>query len=219
MATRPIFTPLPGGFPFVDEVGIEFDWHPGFAVSQAQKSIRSLHAAAESKGIAPVLEISTRSPDPLGEALSAFNIRLTLGGKQMSVECAFQGSKVFERGGPYTELYDVSSREAKTESRLRTSGELVAFRILGEDFPTKPVTAFYDWLYIYALSQNPDLAARLLGFKGFSDIAFNPKKSVNCQARAAALYVALEQLQEIDHVINDRDYFIRLMTNPRNGSD
>ena len=26
---------------------------------------------------------------------------------------------------------------------------------------------------------------------GFTDIAFNPKKSLNCQARSAALYVAL----------------------------
>ena len=47
MAKRPIFTPNFSGFPHVNTVDIEFKWHPGFAKSQLQKSIASLHAAAE----------------------------------------------------------------------------------------------------------------------------------------------------------------------------
>jgi hypothetical protein len=53
-----------------------FEWHPGFSKSQAQKSIASLHCAAAEAGIAPVLEISSKSPDPLGVSLSAFNLLL-----------------------------------------------------------------------------------------------------------------------------------------------
>lgn len=31
----------------------------------------------------------------------------------------------------------------------------------------------------------------LLEYDGFTDIEFNPQKSLNCQAKAAALYVSL----------------------------
>ena len=146
MAKRPIFTPDFSGFPYVDAVDIEFKWHPGFAKSQLQKSIASLHEAAEKlKKISPVLEISGKSASDLGNSLSAFNLSLkTLKGRTISVECAYQGSKVFENGGPYHELYSASSREAKTDDRLRNSGELVAFNFCGEDFPIEPKTAFYD---------------------------------------------------------------------------
>jgi hypothetical protein len=54
-----------------------------------------------------------------------------------------------------------------------------------------PRTAFYDWLYINALHKRPDLAEQVLTYRAFSDIAFNPERSINCQAYAAALYVSL----------------------------
>src|SRR5438309_9713055 len=106
MARRPVFKPALSGPPNVEEVYLEFHWHPGFAKVQAQKSIASLHQAATAKGLAPVLEISTKSPDSLGVSLSAFNLALrTPQGQPISVESAFQGSKVFERGGPFRDLY------------------------------------------------------------------------------------------------------------------
>lgn len=210
MTKRPVFVPL-DDYPFVREIQIEFEWHPGFAKTQAQKSIKSLHDSAARQGIAPILEISSKSPDPLGVALSAFNLKIRPPGEPlMSVECAFQGSKVFKNGGPYTELYNTSSREAKTDDRIRNSGDLVEFRFLGKFFPKEPQTAFYDWLYITALHQNPGLADQLVRFKGFSDIAFNPKKSLNCQARSAALFVALCKIPgEIERIIEDKDYYLR----------
>jgi len=36
---------------------------------------------------------------------------------------------------------------------------------------------------VKALSQHPELAAEASSYAGFSDIEFNPKKSINCQAR------------------------------------
>ena len=143
MANRPIFTPDFSGFPYVETVDIEFKWYSGFAQSQMQKTIVSLHEAAEKQGIAPVLEISRKSASRLGVSLSAFILTLeTPRGQKMSVECAYQGSKVFENGGPYHDLYSVSSRSAKTDERLRNSGELIAFNFCGEDFPIEPKTAF-----------------------------------------------------------------------------
>jgi hypothetical protein len=213
MARRPIFLPNPDSFPYVREVPVEFDWHPGFSRAQAQKSIASLHHAAAKLGISSILEISSKSPDPLGVALSAFNLTLEVpGNRSMSVECAFQGSKVFEHGGPYTDLYSVSSKQARTDGRLHSSGNLVAFNFLGEDFPTCPVTAFYDWLYITALWQNAELSQIVLVFQGFSDIAFNPKRSINCQAHSAALFVSMYQQGVIEHIVQDRGDFIRLVS-------
>jgi hypothetical protein len=214
MATRPIFAPSFSGFPFVKRVLVDFDWYPGFSKTQAQKSIASLRHAAAKQGISSVLEISSKSPDPLGVSLSALNLMLNIAETPpMSVECAYQGSKVFERGGPYTDLYSVPSRVAKTDERLRNSGDLTAFRLLGQEHPIYPPTAFYDWLYVTALSQNAELAAKLLGFEGFSDITFNPKRSINCQAHSAALYVSLHRAGVIERVATDREYYINLITN------
>jgi hypothetical protein len=170
MATRPVFKPL-SVFPFVEEIPVEFKWYPGFAKSQAQKSLQSLHSAAKQLGISSILEISSRSTDPLGISLSAFNLKITpQNGPGMSVECAFQGSKVFKHGGPFHDLYTVSSIEAKKDPRIRNSGDLVAFNFLGESFPITPVTAFYDWLYMTALFQNPELSKELLRFEAFTGI-------------------------------------------------
>lgn len=213
MAKRPVFVPHLQRFPFVEEVEIEFTWFPGFSKSQAQKSIASLHAEAAERGLSPILEISSKSTEPLGNELSAFHLMLNCAGnRRMSVECAFQGSKVFEDGGPYTDLYTVTSREARTDARLRSSGNLIAFRLLGEDFPATPVTAFYDWLYLSALRQNPALSAALFNYRAFSDIAFNPERSVNCQARSAALAVSLAHTAELDRAVADKAYYLRLMT-------
>ncbi len=213
MAKRPIFVPNLKGFPFVKESLLEFEWHPGFAKVQAQKSIASLHEAAAEAKIAPILEISSKSNQQVGVFLSAFNLKMIKNERSLSVECAYQGSKVFANGGPFSDLYDVSSKEAKTDERLRTSGDFMGYEFFGENFLINPVTAFYDWLYLTALSQNPSLANKLFDFKGFSDIAFNPKKSFNCQARAAALFVSLCHNDEIDRVVEDKNYYIDLITN------
>ena len=216
MAKCPIFTPNFTRFPYVDAIDIEFKWHPGFAKSQMQKSIVSLHEAAEKLNkISPILEISGKSASDLGRSLSAFNLPLkTLSGQRMSVECAYQGSKGFENGGPYHELYSVSSREAKTDERLKNSGELIAFNFCGEDFPTEPKTAFYDWLYMTALYQKKiDLVKELEVFQGFSDIVFNPNRSLNCQARAAALFVSLSKNGLIDEqIFRNKDHYLALIT-------
>ena len=100
-------------------------------------------------------------------------------------------------------------RRSKTDSRLKNSGEIFAFEFMGREFPIEPETAFYDWLYMKALSQKgPSIFEELDRFQAFSDIAFNPKRSINCQARAVAVYVALNRrVSGAEDLICDWDSF------------
>ena len=199
----------------VTAIPVEFVWHPGMSKSQKQRSIRSLHeAAAQTKGIRRILEISGKSEDETGVLLSAFNLRVQLIDDVIaSVEALFQGSKVFSNGGPFTDIYLKDSREAKKDERVRASGQLIGFRCDNRDWPLYPQTVFYDWLYVSALRQNPILAAKILEYDGFSDIEFNPQKSINCQAASAALYKALVVRGLFDAAMSSPEEFIRIHAN------
>jgi len=195
----------------VKEERIEFEWHPGLSVQQKKRSVASLHRAASETGISPVLEVSTKSESELGRSLSAFNLTLDSGEKgSFPVEAAFQGSKVFERGGPYREMYELSGRQIKKDERLKDSGRLTRFDFLGDIWGLEPKTAFHDWLYVKALNQHPELAARVTGYAAFSDIEFNPKKSINCQARSVALFVSLRENGLLEEALSGKDAFLHL---------
>jgi hypothetical protein len=192
MAERPVFIPWPTGLRLVKELSFSFEWSPGFAPVQKKKNVRALHESAAVKGYSPLLEVSTKSEVRLGERLSAFNLKVTAGEfGEIPLECAFQGSKVFESGGPFTDLYSMEAKSARKDPRLRNSGRLIEFRFDGFTFPNEPKTAFYDWLYITAIFPHREYLSRLKEFAGFTDIEFNPEKSVNCQARSCAIFVAM----------------------------
>ncbi|HAS6761831.1 TPA: hypothetical protein GRI81_02780 [Vibrio parahaemolyticus] len=214
MAKRPVFSA------YKDEVGVqeklvEFKWYSGFAVSQKQKSIQSLHAEARVYGFEDLLEISSKSENELGVALSAFNLLITTKKhkRSFSVESAFQGSKVFERGGPYTDLFCVDSLSAKRDIRIKESGNLIKFQFFGTEFPNEPRTFFYDWLYINALVQNADLCTQIREFDGFTDIEFNPEKSINCQAHSIALYLSLKHNGVLERALSSPKEFLTLTKN------
>jgi hypothetical protein len=194
MAERPVFVPVFDGPLLVKTHLVPFEWFPGMAVIQKQKSIDSLHLAATNRtGLQNLLEVSSKSRDKLGVSLSAFNLTFetTILRHTMSVECAYQGSKVFENGGPYVDLFGVSSKQAKTDERLRSSGKLHAFKFCGVEWALEPQTAFYDWLYVNALNKHPELWTEILTFQAFTDIEFNPERSINCQAYSVALFSSL----------------------------
>ncbi len=192
---------------------VEFKWFPGMAKSQKQKSICSLHEHANKLEIKPILEISSKSEVELGVNLSAFNLVITTKKhkKSFSVETAFQSSKVFENGGPYIDLLGFSSLQAKKDIRLKESGNLVNFLFFGKEFGLKPRTLFYDWLYINAVDQNKILANELINYNGFTDIEFNPKKSINCQAYSAALYVSLKKNDVLNKALETPEKFIEIV--------
>jgi hypothetical protein len=212
MAKRPIFVPLHDGKRYVLERYVDFHWHAGFAKSQKQKSIRALHEMAlREYGVQHPLEISSKSEDPLGVALSSFNLSFTTKlGRKLTVEAAFQGSKVFEHGGPFVDIFEKSPVEAKRDERLRSSGALTKFSFFGADWALEPKTAFYDWLYINALLKNPELVEQLTDRDGFTDIEFNPERSINCQARSAALFCALYHTEKLDFALESRENFLSL---------
>lgn len=213
MAKRQIYVPNLKGRKLVAPIEIEFNWVAGLSVSQKQKNIRSLHsAAAAQRNLNRLLEISSKSEHQLGVALSAFNLTLTLSnGQSHTIETVFQSSKVFERGGPYIDLLEESSAAAKGDDRLRESGKLIGFRLEGKDWPVMPTTVFYDWLYLKALSQHPELAERLVEYDGFTDIEFNPARSLNCQAASAALYVSLQKHNELESSLKSSERFLARM--------
>ena len=183
MAKRPAFFVNQGKV--ISEM-YSFEWYSGFAVSQKQKSIKSLHNAIIKADVnAKPLEISTKSMEAIGIKLSAFNLKIN----SYTLENIFQSAKVFENGGPYLDLLDVSPKEAKRDERLRKSGSLKAFRYQNEDFPLIPQTVFYDFIYITAIKQSftIDEVDAILSFNYFTDIEYNPTKSINTQARAVAI--------------------------------
>jgi hypothetical protein len=143
MAERPIFIPAPDSPELVKELSMHLVWNPGFAPVQKKKNVIALHASAAKAGCAPLLEVSTKSHEKVGQRLSAFNLkvyRARLG--KMPLETAFQGGKVFARGGPHTDLYVVPDvRDAKRDLRLTESGPLTGFKFEDIWFPLEPKTA------------------------------------------------------------------------------
>ena len=211
MATRPVFVPQKEGKNLVFEVSVDFPWSPGMAPSQKKKNIQQLHEQARSHGLTRLLEISTKSEDELGRRLSAFNLKLRVEGQDTFLECAYQGSKVFRHGGPFTDIFSMSAVEAKRDKRLRSSGNLIALEYMGEIFPIFPKNAFYDWLYIKALLPHKIWLSENVSFQGYTDIEFNPAKSINCQARAFAELIALAHRKQLERVGRDFSYFASLL--------
>lgn len=210
MATRPIFIPSNSLSALVKTVHVNFEWQPGFSIVQKQKNIRGLHFQALTLGYSPILEISTKSESFLGRKLSAFNLRVKVNDTSSNVENFYQGSKVFENGGPFVDLFFSTPIEAIRDERLQNSGRLKHFHLFGRTWELIPRTAFYDWLYLTALFQNLNESIKLLGYSGFSDIEYNPLKSVSCQARSAAMFVSLSNLNLIEEALINTDFFLSL---------
>ncbi len=72
MAQRPVYV-VSDGTEYVGKFEIDFKWYAGFAVSQKQKCIESLHESfLENNKNKKLLEISSKSINSLGVSLSAF---------------------------------------------------------------------------------------------------------------------------------------------------
>ena len=213
MARRPLFIPTPDRASLVSVAWAELTWHPGFALAQKKKNVHALHQAAALMGYSPILEISTKSDDQLGQHLSAFHLKVLSDRGPLPLESAYQGSKVFERGGPFVDLYRVDARTAKRDERLRASGRVLSFEFAGLRFPSEPKTAFYDWLYVSAIFEHREwLRSRLPRFAGFSDIEFNPERSINCQAHSCALFTALLVSGRLEAAIASPQAFIETVS-------
>ena len=213
MATRICFLSRPDGDTMFKEIMVEFKYHNGFAISQKQKSIKALHESINKiDQTLKVLEVSTKSTSSTGVALSAFNLKFfdEKSGREYPIENIFQSSKVFEHGGPYSDLLYVHPKDAKRDERLKNSGNLKSFQYDEMTWDLEPKTMFYDWIYICSLYRNAELSKRILDYNAFTDIEFNQKKSFNCQARSAAIFVSLIKKGILEEVINDKEKFKKI---------
>jgi hypothetical protein len=201
MANRPFFIPNDNKDELVKTKLVEFKWFSGFAKVQKQKSISSFHENISKQfRYNKILEISTKSKDKLGVKLSAFNLKINFKDKEYFLESLFQGSKVFSNEGPYVDIYKKESIDAKKDERIKRS-DLKEFSFFGEKFTLD--FDFYSWLYFLALKQNKKLTSEMLQYQAFTDIEFNPEKSLNCQAYSAALYLSMVK----NNILNiDKEY-------------
>lgn len=212
MANRPVFLPVFEGRNLVQERAFDFPWASGFAEVQKKKNIIALHDAARRHGIESILEISSKSAEELGKRLSAFSLKVPIGNTKHPLESVYQGSKVFEKGGPFPEIFDLPPREAKRFIRDKDRGKLIRFELGGRRFPLSPKSAFYDWLYIRALVEHADWIARNVHYDAFTDIEFNPAKQVNCQARAFAEYLSLLSRSKLKDAAENFEEFADMLS-------
>lgn len=194
-----------------------------------------------------ILEISTASTDyETGQALSAINLIYVSPktGVARPVENWFQAAKVYGDGageyGPYQELLNVTMPKRYLDKRLDKKtvaqyegdelfwriradldkSELVRFELEGERFGLVPRSLFYDYLYVNALAQeqNAELAGRLLEYRVFTDIMFNPgegkNRRYNTQARSCAIFVSLAKRDLLNDALESVSAFESLVDYP-----
>lgn len=213
MESKPVFMPRVGSDNLVKTDMVRIERHVGFATRQKKKTLNDLHRVIKKKyGFKNVLELSTKSGNKLSFPLSPYSLQITNDdGQNYSVENAFQASKVFEQGGPYLDLLTEKPRQARKDDRLISSGELTGYDYFGMEWGVEPLTTFYDWLYINALKQHPELHEEVVQYQAFTDISFNPKRSVHCAAYSLAMFVALHKRDLLEGV-EDPGTFYDLVT-------
>ena len=138
-----------------------------------------------------ILEVSSASVQPEGEAVSSLRLLLHLDSvaQDVPISTVFEAAKVFEHGGPFADLLTCEPPKVHKDTRLRTSGELLRYSLEGNEYPTEPyMDSFFEWLYCRALKQFPEKAAQLSRYNAFSDIAAaaDSKKYYGDSSRAAA---------------------------------
>lgn len=171
---------------------------------------RFLSAYPEKK----ILEVSTRGNKEEGKALSAFNLCYTLkkSGQRISVESAYQGSKVFTDGSTYPELFSKNPYTAKMDKRLW--GKQIAFYLFYKQrFEVYPPTLFYNWLYLKTLQVNPQVWDTIKEYDAYTDTAGDMNRSINCQARACAIAHSLFKLGLFEVALENLDNFKKIVCN------
>ena len=203
-------------YPFYEEVSVNFEWFPGFATVQKQKSELSLHLnylAAVSHNKAPeksemseeqnykILEISSKSRNDLGKKLSAMSLKKQTKSGLAYVESVFQSSAIYldkktsQQIGPFPEYQSIDGRTCKKTIKNLSEGMVrIGYEYDGIHFDISKghPSLFYDYIYITSLleEQNQPMVKALLDGKyiAFTDLA---TKSINTQARSAAIFVGM----------------------------
>ena len=56
--------------------------------------------------------------------------------------------------------------------------------------------------------KHKDWAVSLYKYAGFTDVEFNPSRSINCQARSAALFLSLMKRDQLDEAMQSPQRFV-----------
>lgn len=204
----------------VETTMINFRYSLGFNDATKARNVESLHEAYaeefssshQALGVPKILEISSYSPSVLGKNLSAFHLTFPMkDGRFYPVENIFQTAKVFKgMDKPFNTPELLNGFPSYTKKTIRQLGKgrpLERFELNGVKYPLNPPTFFYDWVYINALNAHPEYHKDIMKYDAFTDIAFNPDKSVNCQAEALALFVSLSKSNLLDKALHDKEFF------------
>lgn len=193
-------------------INYNFEWFSGLSISQLRKSINSFHNEIKRSGFKEILEVSRKSENELGTKLSAFNLMINIKGITSSVESFYHSSKVFGE----IQFYECMNLEAKDSKKYiqdkveNLSLKLSGFNFMGMKFDLNTRSMCYDYIYIMGLKQNEDVAKEILKYECFTDIVYNPKKLVACQARTCALYKYLRLNNMVDKFLTNPHNFVDL---------
>lgn len=146
-----------------------------------------------------VLEISSRSDEPLGRSLSAMRLRAA-DADGLPVESVYQAAKCYGDRGPDGSPLPNGFDAKRRDRERRAAGPLNGFEHAGAFWPATSGSAFYDHLWIKAAAAHP--AQGLHGYPAFSDQFHRPGRSVACQARAAAMLVGLDRAGKLGTVFD-----------------
>ena len=103
--------------------------------------------------------------------------------------------------------------EAKKYGKLKSRGNILEISLFGTIFRREPKDFFYNWIYINALYTHKEYLDALTEYEAFTDIEFNPKKSINCQARSVAIAVGLNKAGMLDECVSDQEKFLNIIYN------
>ncbi|QDH13284.1 hypothetical protein E3E12_02650 [Formicincola oecophyllae] len=206
----------------VRPVVLSFEWQGWQSPEEKRANVAALHKVAREQGIERILEISTKSPDPLGAVLSPFNLRCwvesAMGLLETSFESLWNGSKLYEgKGpfgtGPFPELYQMAPWESLKDQRnsARVNGLPCGVEVEGRRYP---VVAGYD--YLYCLVAAPALTGpqwrALESCQGFTEITLAPEASLTCQAGTVALMLALHRRGLLSTALESFERFVTVVT-------
>ena len=216
MATRTICFPI-SGYPYCKEQPVTFTWIKG----SKRQNIRAVHDAVHTTDPdVSILEVSSASVQPEGEAVSSLRLLLHLDSvtQDVPISTVFEAAKVFEHGGPFADLLTCEPPKVHKDTRLRTSGELLCYSLEGSEYPTEPYPdSFFEWLYCRALKQFPEKAEQLSRYNAFSDIAAaaDSKKYYGDSSRAAAIYVGLAAAGKLSCIDSYESFIAEVYTEPK----
>lgn len=184
-------------------------WYGGFSIQQKQKNVEELHqmiADAFHVSKESILEVSTKSNSKLGLSLSSFNLAVSHNDINYPLESVYQSSKVFKNiFGEYqvNDALFMNPKSAKVRLAVENHSNLIKFKFFDTEFPLEPKYLFYDWLYINAIKNIANLPEKLKEYVYFTDIEFNPQKSLSCQARTLVLFLWLVNNKRLEEYIDN----------------